>query len=460
MRANRTWFAPTPAMASTTRAYCTSASAGELQRSGKGKSPRKRSVTSACAGSRRTLHTERPAAFRQMPTSREARPPAERSGRPGRRRCSPSGLLAPAPVGLGVDAVLGELRLEVLPVYAEVLRGARDVALVALEHLADALPLEALDHLLLRLAEAAGPLAGLLGRRRPYCGRQVLEPDLGRRAEHDRLLDRMLELADVPLPLVSEQRPVRRGRERLRSAAEPGGGRAEEVLDQGRQVLGALAERREDDAHHVQPVVEVLTEGAGLHLGLEVLVGGGEHAHVDAERAVAAHALELALLEHAQDLGLGLERHVADLVEEEAAAVGHLELAFPRPDRAGEGALLVPEELALDQLPREGGAVPLDERLGAPGAVVVERIGHELLARAARPPDEDRQVGVGHLADHVEHALHGRALADHVLEAVRVRDLLLEQAEVAPERDALERAVDDQLELVVVERLWQVVGRP
>src|SRR5439155_1745913 len=130
MRANRTWFAPTPAMASTTRAYCTSASAGELH------------------------------------------------------------------------------------------RGARDVALVALERLADALPLEALDHLLLRLAEAAGPLAGLLGGRRPYCGRKVLEPDLGRRAEHDRLLDRMLELADVPLPLVSQQGPVRRGRERLRSAAE------------------------------------------------------------------------------------------------------------------------------------------------------------------------------------------------------------------------------------------------
>ena len=132
-------------------------------------------------------------------------------------------LLGAVPVDLRVDAVLGELRLKVLPVHTELLRGARDVALMALERLADALPLEALDHLLLRLAEAAGPLAGLLGGRRPYCGRKVLEPDLGRRAEHDRLLDRMLELADVPLPLVSEQRPVRRGRERLRSAAEPGG---------------------------------------------------------------------------------------------------------------------------------------------------------------------------------------------------------------------------------------------
>src|SRR5207247_11252606 len=126
-------------------------------------------------------------------------------------------------------------------------------------------------------------------------------------------------------------------------------------------------------------------------LGLEVLVGGREDAHVDLERAVAADPLELALLQDAQDLGLRLRPHVADLVEEERPAVGDLELALARRDRPREGALLVTEELALDQLARERRAVHLDERLRAPGAVVVVRVGGTIHTCDAGDWYEDRQ---------------------------------------------------------------------
>src|SRR6266699_2008503 len=230
------------------------------------------------------------------------------------------------------------------------------------------------------------------------------------------------------------------------------------VLDEQRQVLDPLAQRREHDRDDVQAVVEVLAEAPRLHLGLEVLVGGGEDADVDLERAVAAHPLELALLEHAQDLRLRLERHVADLVEEERAAVSDLELPLARRDRPREGALLVAEELALDQLARERSAVHLDERLRAPRPVVVERVGDQLLAGAARAADEDREIGVRHLADHVEDALHPRALADQASEAIRARHLLLQEPERAPHLHAVEQALDHQLELVVVEGLRDVVG--
>jgi hypothetical protein len=64
----------------------------------------------------------------------------------------------------------------------------------------------------------------------------------------------------------------------------------------------------------------------------------------------AADALELALLQHAQQLGLQVERHLADLVEEQRAAVGELERAGARGDGAGERALLVAEQLALEQV--------------------------------------------------------------------------------------------------------------
>ena len=64
-------------------------------------------------------------------------------------------------------------------------------------------------------------------------------------------------------------------------------------------------------------------------------------------------------------------------------------------------------------------------------AVVVDGVRDELLAGTARAADEHREVGVGDLADDVEHALHRGALADDVLEPVRARDLLLEARQVA-----------------------------
>ena len=60
---------------------------------------------------------------------------------------------------------------------------------------------------------------------------------------------------------------------------------------------------------------------------LQVAVGGGHHPHVHAQGLHAAHALELLLLDEAQDLALQRQGQVADLVEEERAVVGHLRLA-------------------------------------------------------------------------------------------------------------------------------------
>ena len=51
------------------------------------------------------------------------------------------------------------------------------------------------------------------------------------------------------------------------------------------------------------------------------------HADVHRDRPVAADALHLPLFQHAQQLGLHHQRHVADLVQEQGAAVRLFELA-------------------------------------------------------------------------------------------------------------------------------------
>ena len=68
------------------------------------------------------------------------------------------------------------------------------------------------------------------------------------------------------------------------------------------------------------------------------------------------------MLEHREELGLQLQREIADLVEEDRAPVGHLEEPLAGLLGVGEGALLVAEQLALDQRARQGRAVHVHER--------------------------------------------------------------------------------------------------
>ena len=95
-----------------------------------------------------------------------------------------------------------------------------------------------------------------------------------------------------------------------------------------------------------------------------------------------ADRLELALLEHAQQLRLQADADRADLVEEDRAAMGEGELAALVPDGPGEGAADVAEQLRFEQVLGNGGAVHLDERTLAAGAAGMDGTGDQLLARA------------------------------------------------------------------------------
>ena len=93
-----------------------------------------------------------------------------------------------------------------------------------------------------------------------------------------------------------------------------------------------LAERRQPEREHVQPVEEIFAQLALLH-GLDRIdVGGGDDAHVHRLLVPAAETAEPALLQHAQQLDLRRRRHLADLVEKQRAAIGQLEAAL-RADR-------------------------------------------------------------------------------------------------------------------------------
>src|SRR5262249_13556240 len=138
--------------------------------------------------------------------------------------------------------------------------------------------------------------------------------------------------------------------------------------------------------------VEVLAELPAVDLAHEIALRRSDDAHVRVHRLVAADAAELARLEDAQELRLDVERELADLVEEDGAAVRELEGALARVDGARERAALVAEELALDERVAHRPAVDDEERLGPARRVRPDRAREHVLARAGLALEEDRRV--------------------------------------------------------------------
>src|SRR5678815_4391417 len=88
---------------------------------------------------------------------------------------------------------------------------------------------------------------------------------------------------------------------------------------------------------------------------------------------------------------------------EQRAAVGRLELALLVRDRAGERALDVAEQLALEQVLWNRPAVDRDEWLAVAGRAVVDLARDQLLAGAGLAGDQHRDVGRRDLLDLAEH---------------------------------------------------------
>ena len=78
-----------------------------------------------------------------------------------------------------------------------------------------------------------------------------------RPGQDDRPLDRVLQLPDVARPVAGRRAGATRPRRDAAPSAKPARGRLDEVLGQQRDVLAALAQRRDLDREHVEPVEQV-----------------------------------------------------------------------------------------------------------------------------------------------------------------------------------------------------------
>ena len=189
---------------------------------------------------------------------------------------------------------------------------------------------------------------------------------------------------------------------------------AKEMLGQQRNVVPPFPQRGQGNRHDVEPVVQVLAEAARLDFVLERFIGGGDHAHIHADRLGVAESFELPFLQHPQQFDLQFGGHAGNFIKEDRPAVGGLEPAGLVFDRPGEGAFDVPEQLAFQQVFVQGAAIDADIWAGRAVAAFVDRPGNDFLAGAGLANEQNAGIrGRGQTGEAI-HLAHREGISHDV----------------------------------------------
>ena len=76
------------------------------------------------------------------------------------------------------------------------------------------------------------------------------------------------------------------------------------------------------DGHDIQAVIKISTETTNADVSRQIVVGGGDDAHVDVASLLITDAFKGTFLEHAQQFALKWQRDLADLIQKQRAVVG------------------------------------------------------------------------------------------------------------------------------------------
>ena len=164
-------------------------------------------------------------------------------------------------------------------------------------------------------------------------------------------------------------------------------------------------------SHPTESVEQVGAKTPGRHQRREVLIRGDHDAGINDPCGVPADPLDRAVLQRAEELGLGRRRQVGDLIQEQRAVVRQLELPPPATD-SGRRAIFDAKQLRLEQRLHEGGAIDGDKRPGVSRALRVQQPRHELLAGPALALHQHEEVRAGQACNLVSQPQHRRAGAD------------------------------------------------
>ncbi len=152
---------------------------------------------------------------------------------------------------------------------------------------------------------AAGGLGGVARVSLHELGKMFALDASGLGVEDEDALDEIAQLADVAGPMILLERGE--GVFVHLDAGPPvlGTKLGEKLFDEQRDILLAIAQRRDEEGDDVEAIEEVFAEVAAGDLFFKVFVGGGDDAYVDVHGVAGADGKEALFVEGTEDLGLG-----------------------------------------------------------------------------------------------------------------------------------------------------------
>ena len=254
------------------------------------------------------------------------------------------------------------------------------------------------------------------GRRSAACrtsARQVVDRHHRPVGDDHGPLDDVFQLADVARPVVRLAAPAAPRRRSARPPCRPAAPYSfRKCCGQLGDVLRPLAQRRHGDRDDVEPIEQVLAEPA---------LAGSAASRSWCVAATMRTSTCIGSLEPTRSKVISCSTRSSLVCTSRLMSPISSRNSVPpsasskRPTLSrsapGERPLDVAEQLALQQARRQGGAVDLDERLARPRAVLVDRLGQQLLAGAALAADQHGRRAGRHLADQAQAAAATAGLA-------------------------------------------------
>ena len=222
-----------------------------------------------------------------------------------------------------------------------------------------------------------------------------------------------LQLSDIARPIALGEDSEEIPREVRRGAMLVDRELLDEVPGKGGDVRLAFTQRRHVDRKDTEAEEQILAEQPVTHSLRQVGVRRRDHPDVDRDRLARTDHRDFLALQYSKQLGLLIERHLTDLVQEQGATIGQLEHA-PAPVHTGRGSTLDPEQLALEQVGTDRRAVDRDERFLGARAQPMKLLRHELLAGAALTREQHAHVLPSGDADHRLQLAHDGVRAQQV----------------------------------------------
>ena len=146
-------------------------------------------------------------------------------------------------------------------------------------------------------------------------------------APHSGTLDDMFQFPDVAGPWVG----IKKSQHILFQA---GNGVAILLIDffekkaaKGWNILQPLSQGWNVQLHYIDTVIQIFPETPFLNHFFQVLICTADDSHVDLHRFDTPHPFNLLLLQNAEQLGLEVQGHLADLVQQEGTVIGQLKFA-------------------------------------------------------------------------------------------------------------------------------------